>query len=347
LSERKKNTVRDVAILAGVSVSVVSRVLNSASGGVSEPTRRRVREAIQSLRYCPQDDVQQQPVRAGNTLALLVPDLSDDFCAELCALLIRQAGEMGLSVMVQATQDDPLLEREILNRLISQPLRAIIALPVCDNSDRWQAVADSGIIIVFLNRWLERFSHAHIIRFDNQQAAAAATGYLAELGHRHIGWIGEAMDIASARQQLAGYRQQLAGYRQSLQRYGLPWRESLILSHTFRDPGVVNALDRLLHLSQPPTALIVSNPSVAQAVIARLRELRLSLPRDLSLLVYHDAPWLRLLSPAVGVMQYPLAALVDQALLRLMPQTDILPELNCRLIPRESAVAFSAEQRAG
>ncbi|WP_215845090.1 LacI family DNA-binding transcriptional regulator [Candidatus Pantoea bituminis] len=79
LTDKKKSTIKEVAALAEVSIGVVSRVLNPGSGSVSERTRQRILEAMQTLNYTPQSAARELKTSMNNTIGLVVADIANDF----------------------------------------------------------------------------------------------------------------------------------------------------------------------------------------------------------------------------------------------------------------------------
>nr|WP_052720637.1 substrate-binding domain-containing protein [Pantoea sp. 3.5.1] len=234
-----------------------------------------------------------------------------------------------MNVILVTTQEDPLLERESLSMLMQKRVKAIIATPTSANSDMWQSISEMGIAIVFIDRYLSEVTHASVIGFNNEASACEATRYLAQQGHRRIGWISGPLNTSTS-------LQRLKGYKQGLKEYGIDWEKQYAVVKNFRDPLASQALDELLSLEEPPTAVIIGNTSIAPMIMSRIRQLKLSVPEDLSLIVYHDSHWSRLLSPSISVIKHPLEALADKALLSLSVEKQTTCELNSTLIKRES-----------
>ncbi|MDE1185412.1 MAG: LacI family DNA-binding transcriptional regulator [Pantoea sp.] len=329
MTDKKKSTIKEVAALAKVSIGVVSRVLNPGTGSVSERTRQRVREAMQTLNYSPQSAARELKTSLNNTIGLVVADIANDFFSEISDLIVRRARDMAMNVILVTTQEDPLLERESLRMLMQKRVKAIIATPTSANSDLWQSIADMGIAIVFIDRYLEDVSQAHVIGFNNQQSAFEATAWLTEQGHRRIGWISGPLNTSTS-------LQRLAGYRKGLEEKGITWDSRYTAIKNFRDPHASEALDDLLALEDPPTAIIIGNTSIAPVIMARVRELKISVPDTLSLIVYHDSHWSRLVTPSISVIKHPLEALAEHALLSLSGEISKPCELASTLIKRES-----------
>jgi LacI family transcriptional regulator len=329
LVDKKKSTIKDVAALADVSIGVVSRVLNPGTGSVSERTRQRIIAAMQTLSYTPQSAARELKTSLNNTIGLVVADISNEFFSEISDLIVRRARELAMNVILVTTQEDPLLERESLEMLMQKRVKAIIATPTSANKDMWQSISDMGIAIVFIDRYLEDFTRANVIGFNNETSARQATSYLAEQGHRRIGWISGPLNTSTS-------LQRLEGYKKGLEANGIECTTQLIVVKNFRDPLASQSLDELLSLEDPPTAIIIGNTSIAPVIMSRIRELKLSIPDDLSLIVYHDSHWSRLLSPSISVIKHPLEELANKALLSLSGEQQTPCELDSTLIKRES-----------
>lgn len=327
--DKKKSTIKDVAALAEVSIGVVSRVLNPGTGSVSERTRQRIIAAMQTLSYTPQSAARELKTNLNNTIGLVVADISNEFFSEISDLIVRRARELAMNVILVTTQEDPLLERESLEMLMQKRVKAIIATPTSANKDMWQSISDMGIAIVFIDRYLEDFTRANVIGFNNETSARQATSYLTEQGHRRIGWISGPLNTSTS-------LQRLEGYKKGLEANGIECNNQLIVVKNFRDPLASQSLDELLSLEDPPTAIIIGNTSIAPVIMSRIRELKLSIPDDLSLIVYHDSHWSRLLSPSISVIKHPLEELANKALLSLSGEQQTPCELDSTLIKRES-----------
>lgn len=318
-----------MAALAEVSIGVVSRVLNPGTGSVSEQTRQRILEAIQTLNYSPQSAARELKTRLNNTIGLVVADIANEFFSEIADLIVRRASEMSMNVILVTTQEDPLLERESLEMLMQKRVKAIIATPTSKNSDIWQSIGEMGITVVFIDRYLEEVTQARVVGFNNQASACEATEYLIEQGHQRIGWISGPLNTSTS-------IQRMRGFQEGLSLHGINWDPLYAVVKNFRDPQASQALDELLSLPEPPTAIIIGNTSIAPMIISRIRELNLTIPSDLSLIVYHDSHWSRLLNPSISVIKHPLAELADKALSSLSAENPTACELASVLIKRES-----------
>ena len=309
MSERA--TVKDVARYAGVSQGVVSRVVNPGSGPVAPQTRARVLEAIAALRYRPHSGARELKTQTTSTIGLVLADISNEFFAGLADHLVGRARDLDLGVLLTTTQEDPDLERASLEMLMDKRVAGVLAAPVGEDATHWLRLRDFGVELVFLDRTLAQVPDVDVVGMDNRRAAYDATRHLLDRGHRRVALIGGPAATSTGHERIDGYRQALDEAR-------LPRDPALLHAVPFRGEAGVAATDALLALPDRPTAVVVGNTAVARRVVERIRERGLVVPRDLSLVVFHDLTWTSLMDPPVTVMRHDVPALAETALQRLL-----------------------------
>jgi len=298
---------KDVARHAGVSPGVVSRVLNEGTGPVAPETRRRVLASIRTLRYRPHSGARELKTRTTNTIGLVLADVSNHFFAELADHVVRAARARGLGVLLTTTQEDAALEGRSLDMLMDKRVRGVIAAPTGANAAAWRQVRAMGVQLVFVDRTVDRVPGADVVGVDNDGAAFAATAHLVAHGHRRIALISGPPWASTGRERLAGYGRALA-------ESGADRDPRLVCEIDFRDAaGADAALDGLLALDPPATGLIVCNTALAETLAARVRARGVAVPGELSIVVFHDAPWTALMTPGLTVVRHPVEALAARA----------------------------------
>jgi hypothetical protein len=149
---KKAPTIRDVAAAAGVSVSVVSRVLNPESGPVAPFKREQVLNVINELGYRPRAAARELSAGHALTVGLVVTDLANPFFAQLADRVVWEARSHGVQVVVMTTQEDPHLEAESLDTLLDRSVGGVIATPTGGNVEKWERLRDLGVNVVFVDR---------------------------------------------------------------------------------------------------------------------------------------------------------------------------------------------------
>ncbi|AMM18894.1 LacI family transcriptional regulator [Frondihabitans sp. PAMC 28766] len=329
-------TIKDVAREAGVSVSVVSRVLNDGSGPVAPETRQRVVATMEALSYRPRAAARDLNRATALSVAFVVPDLTNPLFARLADRIVWEARARGVQVVMMTTQEDPYLERELVTSLLDRSVGGVIAVPTGENADAWQALRDRDVQVVFASRSVETVADIDSVSIRNAEAARIATTHLIERGHRRIGFV-------SGPAQTSTGHLRLAGYREALESAGLADDPALHRHVPFLGHGGAEAAAAILALADPPTAFVVANSAQVQGVLLRLRAMGVRLPDDLSVIAFDDTPWMELIEPPLTSVRQPtdLIALhsIEILLSRMQGTAPALPrhvEVAADLVERSS-----------
>jgi LacI family transcriptional regulator len=337
VSEQAKRavTIKDVARHAGVSQGVVSRVLNGV-GPVAPDTRERVSASIKTLRYRPHAAARELKTQRTSTIGLVVTDVANQFFAELADHVVRAARRHDLGVLLTTTREDGELESGSVEMLMDKRVGGIIAAPTGRNATIWKQVTDMGVHLVFVDRTVARVPRATVVGVDNGAAAFAATEHLIGNGHRRIA-------IISGRQAVSTGRDRIAGYRRAVEELGAEVDDALVIEADFSASSGGPAVDRMLAFERPATGLVIANTALAAGAVARMRELAVAIPGDLSVVVFHDATWTALATPAFTVIRHPVQQIAERAVELLArrlptqaPERGDAVRLTSTLVPRGS-----------
>lgn len=336
---KKPATIRDVAREAGVSVAVVSRVLNEGTGPVAPMTRAKVLEVIEDLGYRPRAAARELQQRTTSTIGLVVADLANPFFARLADRVVWEARARGVHVVLLTTQEDPHLEAESIATLIERSVASVIATPAGDNVDKWARLIELGINVVFVDREIDQLDQIDVVTIRNDVSAEVATSHLIGLGHTRIGFISGPATTSTGRDRVAGFRRAMASA-------GVAVDDELVHHIPFRGDAGSDAVGALLGMPHPPTALIVGNTAQVRSALRRIKQSEIHVPEDLSVVVFDDNPWTELVSPPLTVVRQPIDMLavhsVDLAVGRakgLIPEHRRRIEVDAEFVRRSSSAA--------
>lgn len=205
-------TLKDVARLANVDVSTVSRALNNASY-VHPETKARILAAVKKLSYQP--NLMARGLKQGkrHTIGVVVPALHMTVFAGMIQNIDREARKHGYAILLCSSYDTPSIEKDCLNRLRNGLIDGLIIAATGRNSRLIQDLQVSGIAVVQIIR--EQIPQISSIVADYEAAGYGAVHYLYQLGCRHIGLINGSI-------LLAPYHDRFCGYRRAIQELGLP-----------------------------------------------------------------------------------------------------------------------------
>ncbi|MGM9473465.1 LacI family DNA-binding transcriptional regulator [Pseudarthrobacter sp. YS3] len=333
---KKAPTIRDVAAAAGVSVSVVSRVLNPESGPVAPAKRESVLKVIDELGYRPRAAARELSVGHTPTVGLVVADLTNPFFAQLADRVVWEARSHGVQVVVMTTQEDPHLEADSLDTLLDRSVGGVIATPTGANIEKWARLQSLGVNVVFVDRTIPELSSVDVVSIENVDSARRATEYLLGLGHTRIGLISGPASTSTGRSRIQGYQSAHNNFKVQVD-------PQLVRDIPFRGDGGGDAVGSLLALPERPTGLIVANTAQVQSSVRRLVQTGTSIPGDLSVIVFDDNPWTELTSPPLSVIRQPIGMLAVHSLELVLgrmqgrlPDTPRRIEVNADFVPRSS-----------
>lgn len=270
-------SINDVARMAGVSITTVSRVINK-SPSVKGKNRSRVQEVIKQLKYEPSVLAQRLATGKSNVVALLIPRYEGIFYSFYALELIR-----GVGTLCEALKLDLLLHLTEANVSLNlKGVGGIVFADIIGNKPQLQEALSKGIPSVVINNFVTDLEVSSV-SVDNTRGAEEAVDYLFSLGHRKIAHItGDQVTQASA--------QRLEGYKKSIKKNKLEVKDDYIFRTDYSRGQARQAAERLIKMPDSPTAVFVASDSMALEVMTVARELGKDIPRDLSIVGFDDNP---------------------------------------------------------
>jgi len=322
----------DVARQAGVSPSTVSYVL-SGNRPISEETRRRVEQAIADLGFKPHAGARSIRRQATNVIAMVLPMLEDGQRAvqmQFVFAVLAAARAQGRNLLL-ATAEDGVAE--IHNLVDSAMVDGVIAMEIQVHDPRVPVLKELNRPAVLIGTPEDPEQLVHV-DFDFAAAGAMCVRHLHDLGHRHIGWLGQSADTYARE---AGYALRARdGALSAMAECGLPRVWSPM---TATPAGAAEAIEDVFGQDPELTGLVVYNEQALPFVLSRLREIGREVPGRMSILAICPDDLAEHMVPAVSDVALPadelgrlaferLAALIDG---RAQPVSTLLePRLNRR-----------------
>jgi DNA-binding LacI/PurR family transcriptional regulator len=338
-------TMRDIASLAGVSQSTVSRVLNDAPTRVpiAAETRERVILAAQELGYRPNPLA--RGLRGAPTMLLgaIVRDITDPFFAGPIEALSVEAMARGYNVVLgnaRGRADEVLALTAVLE---TRHCDAIVLLGDVQDQPRLLADLRNSIVPVVALWQGSRPLEVPTVDVDNRMGIRAGMEHLAELGHERIAYVSGRL--------LGDIRERQAAFLEFMkERFGdVP--DDYIQQVSNTPSGGEEAVRRLLSLSTPPTAVIASTDTLAVGILHAVHSLGLKVPDQLSVVGFDDILLASHTVPALTTLRMPTAEIVAEGVKLAVGYTrdgDVPGDAPIRIIPPTLIVRDStAPPRAG
>lgn len=277
MSRKRAATIQDVAKVAGVSVSTVSRVLNGKTD-VASATQDRILKVIGKLGYTSNLAARSMRTRRKNLIGLVVPDFGL-YSAEIMRGINRAIAESPFDLLAFTTGDAQkngaaLHEQHYVSLLSNSVTDGVIIVA----SAAAEFIADAPIVAVDPHMINPNYPS---VQGTDYQGALDVMEYLIKLGHRRIGFIGGRPEIGSAQRRLKGYRDALINA-------GIEIDECLITDGDFTQKTAYKRAHQLLALNDRPTAIFATNDQSALGVFQVVEELGLRIPSDLSVVGFDN-----------------------------------------------------------
>ena len=280
----KNTTIKDVAKVAGVSVSTVSRALNGKDC-VDEKLKEKVLAAVQELGYTPNDVARSLKLQDSSLVAYVVSNTADPFFTSISRGIEDVLFEKGYSLINCSTNFSLERETGFLNMLAKRRVAGIIINTV-GNNDKLIADMSRRFPTVLSNRLIRDPGFTgDFVDFDNISGIMRLTKYLIELGHRRIAFLMGPEFLSTVQERFSGFREAMLSAGISVDD-DYPYIVQSNESYTANDG--YQSISKLMSMPVPPTAVVASNSEMALGVMRYCREHDISIPDDISLCSFGD-----------------------------------------------------------
>lgn len=329
----RRPTINDVAARAGVSVGTVSNVVNGTTT-VSKRRRDRVLKVIKELGYSQNMLARGLRRNRSPVVGLCVPHTSIAYFSALVDAFEEVASSNGIEIMQVLSRQDPQKEYQRVQSLLKYHVGGVILVPTMKSEATFEMLASSGVAVVVVDRAPgEKFSFDRVT-FDNRVAMRQATQGLIDRGHRNILFV--------VRERMLGVTIQRVEAMQQIAKACAETVTTKVLECGEDQATLTARLAVELQRRNRPSAIIVSNSTIAAWLIRALRVLKLKCPEDVSVLAFDEPEWADLVMPALSVVRQPTREIARMAwaflMQRMRNEADHMQQiqLDAQVIFRES-----------
>jgi LacI family transcriptional regulator len=330
----KRLTIQDIARLAGVSHSTVSRVLNKKPD-VDAATRERVLRVVEEHGFVPSQAATRLAGGRSQILGVLVPPLSWPYIEGITQGAIGASLQWplvpeimrGVTECISATSYELLLysisqhkdHRDIIQRILAtQLISGLLAIMPADAADQLEAVHEQGLPVVLID---DQGAHPNSIPWvgtDNRYGAYLAVKHLLSLGHRRIGHI---------RGLYACSEERFQGYCDALREAGIEPDPTLVLQGDFEPASGQVCARAFFAMPERPTALFVGNDQMAYGVLSVAQQLGVRIPEEMAVVGFDDIPLSAYIRPSLTTIHQPFFEMGQRAARLLLSLVNAQPAL--------------------
>lgn len=313
-------TIREVAEAAGVSKSTASRAL-SGNGYAAPDVRERVRAAAKEIGYVVDSTARSLKQRTSRSVGVLVSDLRNVFYAELASGIGAEARANGRTLVLVDLHGNSGDELEAAEALVASRVSGVIATPVSTQLSGF--LHRIGVPLIEVDRRFDSEATDAVV-VDNRAAARDTTMRLLAAGHQRIALLIDETEWTTGEERQRGYVDALTAR-------GIPVDDALIVQAGWEAEEAMAAAQRLLSLPDRPTAVFAANNVLTEGTWRAAAALGLSIPGDVSLAGFDDAPWMSMVQPGVSTRFQDAAELGVTAMRALLERIET-PEMPVRTI---------------
>lgn len=293
-------SIRDVAQLAGVSPSTVSRVMNGTAR-VDDEKRQRVEKAILETGFTPNEIARSLFKKSSKLMGMIVPNIINPFFNELAGAIEEESDRRGYRLTLCNSNDDVEKEKRNLNLLDRMNADGIILMT--NREEIKEEIAKCRVPVVMLDRQIEKSSEIAYIQSDHYKGGRMAMEHLLRCGCRHIVQMSGPQRFSSARQRLEGYLDvcRERGMEPAIVECG----------YSFED-GLIKA-GEVLNRFRNTDGIIAANDMVAISVYKALHKMGRRIPEDIQLIGFDNIQLSHLFTPEITTIAQPIARMGQAA----------------------------------
>ena len=289
-------TIKDVARLAGVSVSTVSKYMNG--GHVRQENLTAIRNAITQLDYRVNPFVRGLKSERNRSIGILLPDMTAPFYGTVVMALDKALREFGYHTIICCYGSDHGLERDNLRFLITNGIDGLVYIPEDVTAEEFRELtSNSNIPTVQVDRMIQGVSSDTVL-VNNTQAVYEAVTSLLNADHRRVALITGPKSVLTA-------KERQVGYLRALSKHGILYDDELVISGQNSFATGYHGCETLMQLSEPPTAVFTTNYDITIGFVTAARERGLRIPEDVDVFGFDCVEICTMMKPPLPVVHQP------------------------------------------
>ena len=289
-------TIKDVARMAGVSLSTVSKYING--GNVRGENADAIRNAIRALDFRVNPFARSLKTQRSRSIGILLPDISAPFFGAVVTALDRTLRERGYHSLISCYSSNHAMERDNLHFLISAGIDGLVYVPEDLSAEEYdELTANYNVPLVQMDRMIQGVDSDTVL-VDNADAVYSATAGLIQKGHRRIAMISGPKYVFTAKERQVGYLRALSDHN-------ILFDDTLFISDENTFATGYNGCRALLGLENRPTAVITTNYDITIGLITAARERGLHIPDDIDVFGFDRVDVCTMMKPPLPVIHQP------------------------------------------
>lgn len=301
-------TIAEVARIAGVSKSTVSRYLNGLYDHMGADTKERIAQVIAELDYRPNALARSLKQKRTYTVGAIVANILNPFSTSVIRGIEDTLKEADFNLILCNADDDPVKERDYVNMLVDKQIDGLIINTTGCNNELIAQV-NKTIPVVLIDRKAPDID-IDTVTVDSAKGVRQAVDHMVALGHAGIAMLTLPYDHVSPR------LERVQAYRNALAVHHLPFREDWLVQTSIEEEAVLSKLQDLLGSTasaDKPTSIFCANNMITMSVVKAIKKMGMIIPDEIAVLGFDDWEWAQLIEPPVTVVAQPVYDMGNKA----------------------------------
>ncbi|WP_372931893.1 LacI family DNA-binding transcriptional regulator [Mariniphaga sediminis] len=309
-----KVSITDIARKTGLSTTTVSRVLSGKAEEyrIGKKSQQKIKEAAKEMHYVPNHFAANLRTGKSNTIALILPSLSNPFFASIASEINAEIRRFGYITIISDSDENPEIEKMELEQLRARNIEGLVIAPCSDHREHIQELYEEGLPVVCVDRYFEDLDIPYVST-DNYEGAKMATRHLIENGHKVISCI---QGVRSS----TPNRLRVKGFTETMNNAGL--HDYSVVGDDFTVQNGYLETKLLLQQRKRPTALFALSNTIAMGCMKALKEENIRIPDDISLITFDEHPYLDYLATPLSCVAQPVSDISKIAIKFLFAKLD-------------------------
>jgi LacI family transcriptional regulator len=305
---KKKVSLKDIAKKVGVSIALVSYVLNNKKEGrISKEVTQKIKETAKELKYSTNQIARSLKTNKTFTIGLIVADISNPFWSNLARIIEDEAEKHNYTVLFGSSDENTEKSLKLTNILLNHQVDGLILAPAENSEDQLLFLQQNEIPFVLIDRYFPAIDNSYVA-IDNYEAAFTLVNHVIEKGYSRIGLI-------TFKSNLFHLQERKRGYSSAISHHGLAvnddWVKEVSIDETKRE--VEKAIDDLLALDEPVEVILFASNNISMFALKHIIDLPLKVPEDLAIISFDESDATDLFYSPITHMRQPLKEMGQRA----------------------------------
>jgi LacI family transcriptional regulator len=309
----KRVSLKDIAKKVGVSVALVSYVMNGKEKEkrVGVEVVKKIRQAAEELNYQPNQIARSLRIGSTKTIGLIVADIANPFFGQLARIIEDEAFKNGFTVIFGSSDEDEMKSGFLLNTLINRQVDGIIIVPAEGTNKQVNSLIKKKLPLVLVDRYFPEINCSHVV-LNNYQATYEATSYFVDKGFKHIAMV-------AYRSSLMHMKERIRGYVEALKNSGLDHTNYLVEVKFGNSQGdIENVLGNFLTRNKKTDAMVFANNGLSVAGLYFAQNNCIRIPEEMGFIGFDGGESFDLYSSPLSYIKQPLEEMGKEAVNVLM-----------------------------